>query len=97
MLATFGLSRLEACLDDDTVSPEDVDAFVERARADCAKPAAPYDAHYDVPPEDTVDVRRREGYREYFFAEAAQGLPTRVLIPHGSNPDFQPPRHAYRV
>ena len=40
MLATFGLDRLEAGLEGDTVSPADVTAFLEQAKADCAKPAA---------------------------------------------------------
>ena len=90
MLATFGLGRLEAGLDGAVVSPEDVAAVLEQAKADCAKPAARCsDEHaYEIPDA---------GYREYLFAEPAQGLPTRVLIPHDANPEFRPTRHAYRV
>lgn len=90
MLATFGLGRIEACLDGDTVSPQDVEAFVEQARADCAKPAAPAIA-------PTVHEAAESGYQRYVFAESVEDLPERVLIHHGGNPDFRPTRHAYRV
>ena len=90
MLATFGLGRLEASLEADTVSPEDVAAVLEQAKADCAKPAARCvdEQAYRMPDA---------GYREYVFAEPAQNLPTRVLIHQEPNPEFRPTRHAHRV
>jgi hypothetical protein len=90
MVATFGLGRLEASLDGDIVSPEDVAAVLEQAKADCAKPPArgAVEHAYEMP---------ETGYRKYVFAEPAQGLPTRVLIHHAANPEFQATRHAYRV
>lgn len=93
MLATFGLDRLEAGLDDDTVSPADVNAFLEQARADCAKPAARTGEieTYELLDDDDI------GYSTRVVDESSRGLPTRVFIHHGSNPEFRPTRHAYRV
>ena len=95
MLATFGLDRIEASLSQDTVSPADVAAFVEQARADCAKPAARTSV------EQTYPLLDDEGYLDHYgervFGGSARGLPTRVFIPHDSNPEFQPTRHAHRV
>lgn len=90
MLATFGLGHLEAGLDGATVSCEDVAAVLEKARADCAKPPA---LGVDQQSDDTFET----GYDEYLIAETTQGLPTRLLIHHRANPEFQPTRHAYRV
>ncbi len=90
MLATFGLDRLEAGLDDDTVSPADVTAFLEQAKADCAKPAARTN---EVETYELLD----DEYEERIITESPRGLPTRVFIHHGSNPEFQPTRHAHRV
>ncbi len=90
MLATFGLGRLEASLDGDTVSPEDVVAFLEQAKAVCAKPAVRCP---DAQTDETPDA----GYREPLCAEPVQGLPTRLLIHREANPEFQPTRHAFRV
>ncbi|KAA0097585.1 hypothetical protein CIW49_17150 [Mycolicibacterium sp. P1-18] len=94
MLATFGLDRLEAGLDDDTVSPADVTAALEQAKADCAKPAARSTAaeSYELLDDGYDDV-----CRDSVFTDSARRLPTRVIIPHGSNTEFRPTRHAYRV
>jgi hypothetical protein len=94
MFATFGLDRLEAGLDDDTVSPADVNAFLEQARADCAKPAA---RTGEVETYELLDDDDDIGYSTRVVDQSPQGLPTRVVIHHGSNPEFQPTRHAYRV
>lgn len=94
MLATFGLGRLEASLDEDTVSPKDVVAFLEQAKADCAKPAARSigEERYPFVDDDYVDA-----YSQRLIGDQATGLPVRVFIHHGSNPEFQPTRHAFRV
>jgi hypothetical protein len=86
MLATFGLDRLEAGLDDDTVSPADVNAFLEQAKADCAKPAA-------GTPGVVVTYRLLDDVH----TEWPRPLPTAVFGHHGANPEFQPTRHAHRV
>jgi hypothetical protein len=94
MLATFGLGRLEAGLEDDTVSPRDVAAFLEQAKADCAKPAARTGGEETYPLVDDDYVPR---YRERIVGDSARDLPARVLTHHESNPEFQPTRHAFRV
>jgi hypothetical protein len=94
MLATFGLDRLEAGLDDDTISPADVTACLEQAKADCAKPAARTSG---VETYELLDDGYDYAYRDRAIAESARGLPTRVFIRQESNPEFQPTRHAYRV
>jgi hypothetical protein len=94
MLATFGLDRLEAGLDDDTVSPADVTAFLEQAKADCAKPAAPTG---EVESYELLDDGYYDVYPDRLVTESARGLPARVFIHHESNTEFQPTRHAYRV
>jgi hypothetical protein len=93
MLATFGLDRLEASLDGDAVSPADVNAFLEQAKADCAKPAA---KAKEVRTYELLDDDY-DGYSEPLGIESSPGLPTRVFVHHGSNTEFQPTRHAYRV
>jgi hypothetical protein len=93
MLATFGLDRLEASLDGDTVSPEDVAAVLEQAKADCARPPARADDHIVDDAYDTYD-----SWLEHRASPAAdQALPTRIYVHHGSNPEFQPTRQADRV
>jgi hypothetical protein len=94
MLATFGLGRLEAGLDDDTVSPGDVAAFLEQAKADCAKPAARTSEEETYP---LVDDDYVPGYRGRIVGDSARDLPVRALTHHESNPEFQPTRHAFRV
>jgi hypothetical protein len=93
MLATFGLDRLEASLDGAIVSPDDVAALVERAKADCARPPARADDHIVDDAYDTYDT-----WLEHRApAGSDRGLPTRIYVHHGSNPEFQPTRHADRV
>jgi hypothetical protein len=94
MLATFGLDRLEAGLEGDAVSPADVNAFLEQAKADCAKPAA---KPSEVQTYELLDEAYEDGYGQRAVTASAQGLPTRVYIHRGSNTEFQPTRHAYRV
>ena len=94
MLATFGLDRLEAGLDDDTVSPADVTAFLEQAKADCAKPAARTGV---VGSYELLDDGYDDVCRESVFTDSGRHLPTRVIIPHESNTEFRTTRHAYRV
>jgi hypothetical protein len=93
MLATFGLDRLEAGLDDGTVSPTDVAEILEQAKADSArKPFAPH----DTGPLNTLPLR--EPWRdECPLAEPAPGLPTRVYVHHRANPQFQATRQPDRV
>jgi hypothetical protein len=94
MLATFGLDRLEASLDGDTVSPADVTAFLEQAKADCAKPAA---RTSEVQTYELLDDTYVGDYSGRPVAGPPPDLPERVFLRHGSNTEFQPTRHAYRV
>ena len=94
MLATFGLGRLEEGLLDDTVSPADVVAFLEQAKADCAKPAIPARAERTYP---LVEDEYVNGYSGGRVADSADGLPVRVFRHRASNPEFQPTRHAFPV
>jgi hypothetical protein len=89
MLATFGLDRLEAGLDTDTVSPEDVVAVLEQAKADCAK--APIQAAYE--PHDDFDPR----FDAYLATKPVSGLPARIYVHNGTNPEFRPTRQPDRV
>jgi hypothetical protein len=93
MLATFGLDRLEAGLGGDAVSPADVSAFLEQAKADCAKPAA---RASETQTYELLDDPYDDGH-ERLLAETPRGLPTQVFLHHGSNPEFRTTRHAYRV
>ncbi|TPG31227.1 hypothetical protein [Mycolicibacterium hodleri] len=90
MLATFGLDRLEASLDGAAVSPADVTACLEQAKADCAKPAV---RNTDVETYELLD----DEYEERVIIESPRDLPMRVFVHHGSNPEFQATRHAHRV
>jgi fermentation-respiration switch protein FrsA (DUF1100 family) len=89
MLATFGLDRLEAGLDTDTISAEDVAAVLEQAKADCAK--TPILAELDL--EDDFDPR----FDEYLATKPVPGLPARIYVHHGGNPEFRPTRQPDRV
>ena len=83
MLATFGLDRLEASLDGDAVSPADVAAVLEQAKADCAKPAAPArDRRLTNLLDDSVSTR----YPEPFIADR----PLRQVCRHGSSSTTDP-------
>jgi hypothetical protein len=104
MLATFGLDRLEAGLVDDAVSPADVAAALDRARADCAKPPTARDddledAGDDV--DDDVDYEDFEPFSgrftEYAMSDAGSIVPARIYVHHRTNPEFRPTRHADRV
>jgi hypothetical protein len=89
MLATFGLDRLEAGLDTDTISPDDVAAVLEQAKADCAR--APKQAVRE--PADDFDPR----FDEYLATKPVSGLPARIYVHHGSNPEFRQTRQPDRV
>jgi hypothetical protein len=93
MLATFGLDRLEAGLDEGTVSQTDVAEILEQAKADSARmPFAPF----DTGPLHTLPLREAQ-YDEIPLAEPTPGLPTRVYVRHRANPQFQQTRQADRV
>jgi hypothetical protein len=93
MLATFGLDRLEAGLDEGTVSQTDVAEILEQAKADSAR--TPFGIH-DTGPLNTLPLR--EPWREECpLAEPTVGLPTRVYVHHRPNPQFQQTRQADRV
>jgi hypothetical protein len=89
MLATFGLDRLEAGLDTNTISPEDVAAVLEQAKADCAK--TPIQAGHE--PADDFDPR----FDSYLATKPVSGLPARIYVHHGGNPEFRPTRQPDRV
>jgi len=93
MLATFGLDRLEAGLDDGTVSSKDVTAMLEHAEADSVrKPVAIHDATSP----DTLPLRETRPHK-YAKPEPEPCLPTRVYVHHRANPQFQATRQADRV
>jgi len=89
MLATFGLDRLEAGLDTDTVSADDVAAVLEQAKADCAK--TPIRVAHEA--SDDFDLP----LDTYLATKPATGLPARIYIHHGTNPEFRPTRQPDRV
>lgn len=100
MLATFGLERLEAGLDRDTVSATDVAEFLEQARADDVRTLA-----RDGMPTALDGMHRRqrervaevEVARAHFTEHEWPNLPTPLYADNWPNTEFQPSRHANRV
>jgi hypothetical protein len=97
MLATFGLQRLESSLDDDAVSASDVAEFLEQAEADDVNTLA-----REGMGRALDGMHQRLGERDWPLdggtaAVDMASLPTRLYLHHGSNPEFQPTRHANRV
>ena len=97
MLATFGLQRLESSLDDDAVSASDVAEFLEQAEADDVNTLA-----REGMGRALDGMHQRLGERDWPLdggtgAVDMAHLPTRLYVHHGSNPEFQPTRHANRV
>jgi hypothetical protein len=96
MLATFGLDRLEAGLTEDAVSPADVTAALDKAKADCARRALPrYRDADDAADDDDFDPWVDRG--DLVFSEPSPRLPARIYVHHRSNPEFLPTRQADRV
>jgi hypothetical protein len=98
MLATFGHDRLESGLVGNTVSADDVTAALDRAKADCARPAA----HDDVDDDDEMNPEHvYEPFQTRFTAPVSdatsQRLPARIYVHHRGNPEFLPTRQADRV
>ena len=97
MLATFGLERIETGLVRDTVSATDVAEFLQQAEA----------ADVDTLARDGMGhaldrLHRRLNERESTtngrtVSGDGAGLPTRLYLHHGANPEFQRTRHANRV
>jgi hypothetical protein len=97
MLATFGLQRLESSLDDDTVSASDVAEFLEQAEADDVDTLA-----REGMGRALDGLHQRLGERDWPLDGRSDvgdmtSLPTELYADHGSNPEFQPTRHANRV
>jgi hypothetical protein len=97
MLATFGLQRLESSLNDDIVSASDVDEFLAQAEADDVNTLAREGMGRAL---DCLH-QRLEG-RDWPLdagtaARDVASLPNRLYVQQGSNPEFQPTRHANRV
>jgi hypothetical protein len=97
MLATFGLERLETGLNRDTVSATDVAEFLEQAEpADVGALARDGMSHA----LDRLHQRlhERESMTNGRIAGGdSPGLPTRLYVHHGVNPEFQRTPHANRV
>jgi hypothetical protein len=97
MLATFGLQRLESSLDDDAVSASDVAEFLDQAEADDVNTLA-----REGMGRALDGLHQRLGERDWPL-DGGNGvgemacLPTRLYVHRGSNPEFQPTRHANRV
>jgi hypothetical protein len=96
MLATFGLDRLEAGLDDSTVSNDDVDEFLEQAKAESVRKPRNSLVRRDTGLQDTLPLRETR-WNTYAAVDSEPCLPTRVYVHHRPNPQFQPTRHADRV
>jgi hypothetical protein len=97
MLATFGLQRLESSLEDAAVSAADVAEFLEQAEPDDVNTLA----REGMGPA-LHSLHQRLGERDWplgggIGAGEVASLPTRLYVHHGSNPEFQPTRHANRV
>jgi hypothetical protein len=97
MLATFGLQRLESSLNDDTVSASDVAEFLEQAEPDDVNTLA-----REGMGRALDGLHQRLGERDWPLGAPAAvrdtaSLPNRLYVPHHSNPEFQPTRHANRV
>jgi hypothetical protein len=97
MLATFGLQRLETSLEDDAVSAADVAEFLEQAEPDDVNTLA-----REGMGRALDSLHKRLGARDWRLdggigAGETASLPTRLYVHHGSNPEFQPTRHANRV
>jgi hypothetical protein len=97
MLATFGLERLESGLNRDTVSATDVAEFLEQAEADDVNTLARDGMSHAL---DSLHQRlheRESAINGFTAGTPTSNLPTRLYVHHGSNPEFQPTRHANRV
>jgi hypothetical protein len=97
MLATFGLQRLESSLNDDTVSAADVAEFLEQAEPGDVNTLA-----REGMGRALDDLHQRLSERECSLdaptaARDMASLPTRLVVHHRANPQFQPTRHANRV
>nr|WP_234788640.1 hypothetical protein [Mycolicibacterium iranicum] len=97
MLATLGLERVESGLRHDTITPADVDQFLEQAEAGHAAGLAHSRA---VHAPHAVD-RRVDGQdapaRDVIQPLSARGLPTHEYLQHLANTQFRQTRHANRV
>jgi hypothetical protein len=97
MLATFGLQRLESSLNEDTVSASDVAEFLNQAEPDDVNTLA----REGMGP--ALDgLHQRLGERDWPLEAPSAvrdlaSLPNGLYVPHRSNPEFQPTRHANRV
>ena len=96
MLATFGLQRLESSLEGDTVSASDVAEFLEQAEADDVNTLA-----REGMGRALVGLHQRLEREWPIEAPSAvremASLPNPLYVPHRSNPELQPTRHANRV
>jgi hypothetical protein len=97
MLATFGLQRLESSLDDETVSASDVAEFLDQAEADDVNTLA-----REGMGRALDGLHQRLGERDWPIEAPSTvrdlaSLPNQLYVPHRSNPEFQPTRHANRV
>ena len=96
MLATFGLDRLESGLVGDVVSADDVAAALDRAKADCARPAAPCDVDDEMSAEHVYEPFQTR-FAESVAGTSSQRSPARIYVHHRGNPEFLPTRQADRV
>jgi len=96
MLVTFGLERLEAGLNRDTVSATDVAKFLDQAEAGEVTTLARDGMGHAL---DRLNSRlAREAAADARPTTADQaGLPLRQYAHQGTNTQFQRTRHAYRV
>ena len=113
MLATLGLGRMEKELAQDTVTPNDVDEFLEHAEAmdvhTLAREGMPEALEYlhrrqaqrlaDSPPPVSQGGKHRAEttFARDFDSRLEAGLPTRIYSPPRVNPQFRAARYVNRV
>ena len=110
MLATFGLQRLEAGLEDDTLTARDVADFLEQAEpvdvrtlAREGMPEALDSLHRRINDETAPLPSSAEPITDQWSAAALISAPKQRVLPRQrhkhsrANRQFGPPRHANRV
>jgi hypothetical protein len=96
MVVTFGLQRLEAGLNRDTVSSTDVAKFFQEAEPSDVNTLARDGMSRAL---DGLRQRQHTGAATADISPGVRGagLPTRAYAHHGPKTEFRPTRHADRV
>jgi hypothetical protein len=97
MMATFALERLETSLSRDTVSSSDVAAFLEQAEADDVNALARDGMSHAIDRQHRRLNGQTSKQDDRIPDAAIAGLPRRVYVHSGMNPEFQRTRQPNRV